>query len=290
METDPSAGTEPALSAVTGGDESIDAIVAAELEAAAAEGVETVAPEGTDTKEPKPAEAAAKPTEPAAKAPEKDPEPSASEARRILAQAERVKSEATQRENTFKADFLKRLREAPKATLAEHGLGATAIDDLIDASIREGEVKVPSEAESRLSSIDKRLADIETREKQLKIDQRRGEIHAELTAEKFPTIVAKKSQGLVTDFMFEYFQKHGKPIAWEKAAKLVESDLREFAGAPAPKPTPAGGAKPAAAGRTPHDTLANSDQRTTVPTDDDKTANMSPDQLIKYLVEQAENA
>lgn len=278
-ETTQGATTETQAAAATG-DESIDAIVAAELESAAAAGTDVVPPVEKDGDEPAAPVVAANPAEPKPAA-DADKETTAADARKLVAQAERLKAQAAADFDKFKTDFYADLTKNPKAALAK--LGAKTIDDLIDASIAEGEVKTPTESD-KLSAIDKRLADIEAREQQIKVDTLVRGIHGALTPEKFPTIAAKKSQGLVTDFMQEYFQKHGKPIHWEKAAKIVEADLREFAGTPAKSAAPA--AKPAAAApvRDVHGTLENSEQRTTVQTEDDKLQGMSPDKLLEHLV------
>ena len=98
--------------------------------------------------------------------------------------------------------------------------------------------------------------------------------------------------------MQEYYDTHGKAIPWDKAAKLVETDLRERFGY---TPATATAAKPAAApaNKVPqrentatskpastNTTLTNNEIRSAGPPSDEEPTD--PDQLIKWLVAREE--
>lgn len=306
---DTTEGAPSSTPAAPAADLSLDAIVSEALSAAAAEGRDVMdgqppkpaaaaspddapapsgdAPAGDPAAEAPPAEGGA----PAADAPAADPEPTAAEARRILAAAERMKLEASQVVQRATAELLEGLRTRPKATLAKLGL---TVDDVIDKSLDEGDAPAPAKTEPQ-SDLEKRIARIEMREKELELNTARENVRTQIRGDKrFAAINAAGEHDTVIGFMESYFQKHGSPIPWAKAAQMVETQLRETAtkvgtalGAfTAPKP---GGAAAAPAARPGTSTLRNDAVRDTPPSaDEDPTRDMSPDRAIAYLVEHSQ--
>lgn len=281
---------------------SIDEIVTAALAEAEKAGTPVV------TDEEKPAEtapAAAAPkteTPPVAEEPKGD-EITAARARQILAKAEeRIaqldarEQEITAREAAGVRNMLAELLKAPKSFLAKHG---AHIDDLIDASVAEGKVEAPEpqdEADRRLTAIEQRLKDREAEElaaqNQKLIDDKIAAIHRDVKANpRFSAINEGDRAGLVTDFMLDYHREHGKPIAWDKAAAMVEADLRGLVEKIAPKLgfTKAEAAKPAAAApaERPGTTSIGGSQNDAASKDDELPED--PNVLMDFLVKRATN-
>lgn len=279
---------------------SIDEIVTAALAEAEKAGTPVV------TDEAKPAEAApaAAPTTetpPVAEEPKGD-EITAARARQILAKAEERIAQLDAREQVITAreaagvrNMLAELLKAPKSFLAKHG---AHIDDLIDASVAEGKVDAPEpqdEADRRLTAIEQRLKDREAEElaaqNQKLIDDKIAAIHRDVKANpKFSAINEGDRAGLVTDFMLDYHREHGKPIAWDKAAAMVEADLRGLVEKIAPK---LGFTKPAAApaagapAERPGTTSIGGSQNDAASKDDELPED--PNVLMDYLVKRATN-
>jgi hypothetical protein len=275
-------------------DVSLDSIVGEALKAAADSGVEVMdgqppkpEAEAPAADAPVPAEAPAETPEAAPAAdPAPDPEPSAAEARRILAAAERTKAEATQMVERATAELLSGLKKNPKATLAKLGM---TVDDVIDASLDEGDAPAPAKPAPE-TDLDRRVKALEEREQRLAIDTRKAEIRRDIAADKrFVAINAAGETETVLGFMESYFAKHGQPIPWAKAAQMVEDQLRGSAtkvskalGAFSATPAPAPAARPGT------QTLTNDTVRNSPPSaDEDPTRDMSPDRAIAYLVEHA---
>jgi hypothetical protein len=298
-------------------DVDLSSIVSDVLSAADAEGVETVmadgAPEtieeitidGNDeaaiakelgleaetTETPAPAAEAAHVAETPAATPEETV--AAARARKILAAATEKETAARTMVETFQRDFASGLKTNPKAMLAKLGLD---IDTLIDASIAEG--KLPEvQAPDRVTALEERLAARENAETEAQLNRLIEEKRAAVKADpRFPTINAAGKQALVTDFMLEYHAVHKVPISWDKAATLIENDLRSLSGTPAPKPAPTPSKVPAkgpsketkpAQQRPGSTTLANTEVRSYTPPADELLPT-DPDKLLKYLVEHAD--
>ena len=262
-------------------DLSLSEIIASEIAKADAAGAEVVKPEvpagdppaqgaseadGAHTADPAgstPASATEE-SEPAAEP--KSDEIWVARARKILASAEEKLADLDKRERALleragvsETDIVAQVLKNPKAWLAKHG---KTIDDVIDASLAEGQVKAAEQDDNpRLTALEKRLAEKEAKEQadqvQRQIETRIAEIHREIAASpKYPVVNDVKRHGLVTDYMREYHATHGKPITWDRAAADVEKDLTGLGiavakklgwSAPAkPAATPAPAAKPAA--------------------------------------------
>lgn len=255
--------------------------------------------------EPKAEPAVEKPAEPAAppaeeKPPEAaKPEPSAAEARKVLAQAEKKLAEAKATTESALRDIALEMRRSPRSALAKLAKlagGQFDLEDVIDADIADTTVRETGKPESeapagdeKLTELDKRLAAIEQREHDAKVATRIAEIHSDIAKDtRFPTIQARGKAGLVTKLMLRYHEKNGTPIAWDKAAQIVEDDLRSLAGGAPPKPTPAAAlaataVKPAESPRQP--TLAG-EGRDYVPPDESQIPK-DPDKAIEFLVKHA---
>lgn len=297
--------TGPASDSAPAPELSIDEIVTAALKDAENAGTPVVA-DDTPAATTAPASAAPAgdaPTEtPAAEEPKGD-EISAARARKILeaaterqAQLDAREAQITAREAQGMADMLAQLLKAPKSFLAKHG---KHIDDLIDASVAEGKGE-PAEAEPvdpRITALEERInrreADEAARANQALIDNRKAEIHnaVKSAAGKFPLLAKTDRAQTVTDFMVEYHGIHGKPIAWDKAAALVEADLKALVekGAeslgwtkPAAKTDP-----PAPAARA-NTTSLSGPASTAAPTTDEELPE-DPTVLMDYLVKRATN-
>jgi hypothetical protein len=284
-----------AETATTDGNPSLDQLIA-EAEAANPGVPAETPPAETETppaEEAKP-EAEEKPPAEEPKVEEKAKEEGISErsARQILDAAHRKHKQAETHTATFIADFKRELRVDPSGAL-EKVTGYT-LDQLID--IQTG-VAAPAERteakpadDAKQAELDRRLAAIEEREAQAVVTAKVAEIKSAVTADvkTFPTINARGKHDVVIDFMTEYYNTHGSPIAWREAAKLVEAELKELAGGAAEAPAvPA--AKPVASTPVvppkPTTALTNGDVRTTAPVDEEPT---DPDELIKYLTRQEE--
>ena len=282
---------------------SADSILAEAL-AAMDKGAETPAEPTADGGE----TAEATSTEETPAEPVKEPEPkpddavSLAQARKMLAAAQEKERAADAKVAAAEAKltsaektFIESLRKAPKATLAKHGVD---MDDLIDASLSEESGTAPApaagkpspeiaELRQRLERAEKLLEQRTEVDQQTKIDAAIARVQADVAKDaRFPLINAKGMGSLVTDFMVEYHQIHGKPVSWDRAAQIVEADLAKLTGgapkAPAPKPAVAPAAKPAAS-----TTLTNSDVRTAVPSTEDDLPS-DPDKMLAALVERDE--
>lgn len=283
-------------------EQSIDDIVKAALASAEADGTQVVEPEDkTPVDKPAAAPAAADPPAETPKTEEpKADEISAARARKILEQAEAKLAEVeergralTEREAASQRDFVEQLLKAPKSFLAKYG---RHIDDLIDASVAEGKEPDPAKVDDdRLTKLEQRL-EREEQERaaardQAAIDAKVAEIHRDVKASaKFPLVNEVDGARDVTDFMVEYFKTHGKPIQWEKAAALVEADLRSKGERVAKKLgwTPPAAAKPAEpAKERPGTTSISGESRTAAPSDEDLPED--PEKLMAYLVSKASN-
>lgn len=271
----------------------IIASAVAEADAAGAETVVTEVPETGDT----PAAGTPASDEPEKEevSPPADDKPaddvSAARARKILAKAEEReagldKREAAilVREQSAAADMIAELAKAPKAFLAKHG---KSIDDLIDASIAEGKVEAPEPRAAESAEVAELKRRLDARERAdadarvvTAVNARMAEIHGAIAASKsFPLVNELKRASVVTDVMLAYHEQHGKPISWDRAAALVEADLKAIRGtsaapAPAATPTPRPGTT----------TLAGA-TATTAQVDDD--APEDPRQLIAFYAKKA---
>jgi len=200
----------------------------------------------------------------------------------------------TERERQGIGAVLAELLRAPKAWFAKHGGGRT-LDDLIDASIAEGKGQpVEDKPDDRLDAIERRLLEREQAEtaarNQAAIDAKVAEIKTAIKGNaKFPLLnEADKGQDVI-DLMVEYHSIHGKPISWDRAAALVESDLKAIAEKTAKKlgwAPPAAKPTPAAPHARPGTVSLSGDQRQAAPTDE--ALPEDPDTLMKFLVAQAE--
>lgn len=234
----------PAVTEAPSVDISLDDIIAQATTAAESAGTPVIADE--EVKDPagtqEPAEAAPATdgdtaAEPATSEGPKADEITTARARKILQAAEELQAkfdardrELTQREQAGMRGMVEELLKAPKAFLAKHG---RHIDDLIDASVAEGkpEVAAAEDDNPRLTALEKRLEAKEREEQATKnqaaIDTRVREIHSEVKASaKFPLINEAGRASDVTDYMVEYHRVHGKPITWDRAAFLIEQDLK----------------------------------------------------------------
>lgn len=225
----------------------------------------------------------------------KDEPASASAARRVFKAADDKLTEA----KALVGDLGAALRKDLRGTLSKIGF---TLDDLIDLDIAQGGGPAaaaaddkakpktePDERDQRIARLEAEAAARKAAEDQDKLDKHKAKIVADVEADpRFPTIKAKGLGSMVTDFMVEYFETHRTRIAWDKAAQIVENDLRGLTGAPSPKP-----AIPAPAAKTPAPatTLTNGDVRTYVPPNEDEIPEVvknNPDKLIRFLVEDAE--
>lgn len=299
--------TSEAPSAAPAADLSLDDIIAQATTAAESAGTPVIADE--EVKDPagaEPAEAApATDGEPAAE-PATSEEPKADEittarARKILQAAEELQAkfdardrELTQREQAGMRGMVEELLKAPKAFLAKHG---RHIDDVIDASVAEGKPEAPAAEDDnpRLTALEKRLEAKEREEQATKnqaaIDNRVREIHAELKGSpKFPLINEAGRASDVTDYMVEYHRVHGKPITWDRAAFLIEQDLKRTGEKVAAKLgwKPAEAAKPAAPPVARPGTQSIGGAQTASATEAADAEPTDPDDLLKFLVAKAQ--
>jgi hypothetical protein len=280
---------------------SIDEIVTAALKDAESTGTPVVEPDKAAAPEPAKAEpaAAAPATEPAAEPEPKGEEISAARARKILEAVDQRKADLdarevqlSEREAAGMRSMLAELLKAPKAFLAKHG---AHIDDLIDASVAEGKAPEPTADENpRLAALEKRLEAKEEEERaarnQAAIDAKVAAIHRDVKASaKFPLINALDAAQDVTDYMVAHWQTHGTPIPWDRAAALVEADLKARGEKSAEKlgyTKPAAPAAAAPADR-PGTTSIGGPERTAAP--GDEALPEDPNVLMEYLVKRATN-
>ena len=238
------------------------------------------------TSEATPTDVAKEDTAPASTAAEAEID--ARRARKILADAKQTAAKEAQ-------DFAALLKKNPRAALAKHGL---SLEELIDADLANDEPKQASDKkpetdlEKRLAAAEKRLAAREEQEQRHELNRKIDAVKEGIKADKTLEFVNRSnSHSDVLDFMQEYYNVHGQPIPWQKAAQLVEKDLRQRFGEPikpaqgkpaTAKPVEGQSKVPAATGTS---TMTNSEVRTASPSDDEPT---DPDQLIKFLVAKAE--
>ena len=282
---------------------SLDQIVAEELKAADATGAAVVTEDQPATQGASEADGAHT-ADPAGSTPASateettpaDSEPAddvtAARVRKMLAKLDEREAAVAAREAASTGDTLAELLKNPKAWLAKHG---KSIDDVIDASIAEGKTAPPAEGDDnpRLTALERRIEEREAAEQsqrqQAAIDNRKAEIAREIKASpKFPLINEADRAGAVVDFMIEYHSIHGKPIAWDRAAALVEAVLKSTGekiakkmgwAAPAAKP-----AAPPVKDR-PGTTSLSGAQSTAAATDPAEPED--PEKLMKFLVAQA---
>lgn len=283
---------------------SLDDIVAQELASAEAAGTDVVKdgdqpaqggsePDGAHTADPAgstPAPATGDTAaEPASEEPKAD-DVTAARARRMLAKIEEREAALAAREAELSGSVLDALLKNPKAWLARHG---KTIDEVIDASIAEGKAPEAAQPDDRLTALERRLeereqADVAARQ-QAAIDGRKAEIHRAIKgSDKFPLIGEADRAADVTDFMIEYHSIHGKPISWERAAAMIEADLRTTGEKLAKKlgwAAPAKAAPAAAPKDRPGTVSLSGDQRTAAPTSPEEPED--PEKLMSFLVKQA---
>lgn len=298
------AATSPGTGSAPSAELSLDDIVAQAVSAAESTGTPVVEPEAKPADAPANTEATPGPevsgdpaAEPASEEPKAD-EITTARARKILEAAEDLQAkldargrELDAREGGGAAALVAELLKSPKAFLAKHGKN---IDELIDASVAEGKVEAP-QADDRVTALERRLAQREQEEQrardQAAIDAEVSRIHREVKGNaKLVALNAADAASQVTDYMIEYHRTHGKAIAHDRAAFLVEQDLKRTAekvakalgwtppAAPAPKP-----AAPAPRPGTPSiggEQTASATQSAEVMPDD-------PDALLSHLVAKA---
>ncbi len=248
----------------------------------------------------KPAEAPAEAPAPAPEAKPEDkpaePEPTAAEARKILAQAHRTLTEAKAAGENALKDLATEMRRSPRAALAKLAklVGAPLdVEDIIDLDIADTNSReakpdakpAEDEATKRLQAIEDKIAAAEAREQQARADARIAQIQADVAKDaRFPTINARGKAGLVTKFMISYHARNGQAIPWDKAAQIVESDLRSLSGGAAPAPKPAPAAAPPA--ESPRQETLRGETRDYVPPQESELPK-DPDKLLEYLVKHA---
>jgi hypothetical protein len=301
--------TTPETPAAQAPELSLEDIVSSEIAKAEATGQPVVAADAKPADENKtPAEETTAEPAVAAKtdeAPAEEPKPdeiSAARARKILekveeriAAVEARERQLTEREAGGVQGMLSELLRAPKAFLAKHG---KHIDDLIDASVSEGTVEVPDKDDNpRLTALEKRIEARERAEQeaqhQAQVDAIKAKIHAEVKAAgKYPLITEAGRAEDVTDFMVEYHAIHGKPISWDRAAFLVEQDLRRTVEKGAAKLgwKQAEAAKPAAqaAAKDRPGTTSIGGAQSTSAVSSSPALPDDPDQLLSFLVKDAQ--
>lgn len=272
-------------------DLSLSDIIANAVAEADAAGAETVVDEAPKTGDAPATEAPAETTPATEETPPADDKPAddvtAARVRKMLAKVEEREAAVLAREQRQASDLVAEMVKSPKAFLAKHG---RSIDDVIDASIAEGkgEPAPAADESSEVAELRKRLDAREAREaaerNDAAIKTRTAEIHRDIAAAstKFPLVNELKRHGVVTDVMVAYHQEHGKPISWDRAAALVEADLKAIRGTTA-------AAAPAATATTPTPrpgttTLAG-DTRTAAQVDGDEPDD--PRQLIAFFARKA---
>ncbi len=216
-------------------------------------------------------------------------------ARSILAEANKKERDARQAVVNAEQDLVKQLLANPRNFLAKHG---KSIAELIDIDLGQEHDPIAEQPKSkpeddRIAKLEKLLLDREHREQEAKLQTIKDGIRANVAKdERFALINRSRSQETVLEFMEEYYNAHGQPIPWDKAARLVEQDLRERFGPPAAAPAAAPAKVPQrestatskpATGNT---TLTNNEIRSAGPPDDAEPTD--PDQLIKWLVAKEE--
>lgn len=222
-------------------------------------------------------------------------------ARKILeAATAKERSARTAVENAHK-ELAAQLKANPNGTLAKLGL---SLDELIDAGIVEpaGKTAPAKEEDSAIAELRRELNELKADRQNAQIEAAKSNIRSQLTANPgFAKINQSKSQDLVFEFMEGYYTQHGQAVSWDKAAQIVEKDLRARFGPPIavqgkanPQSNATAPSKPAANkpngaqasnAAEPATTLTNGNVRTSVPDNADPE---DPDELIKVLVAAAE--
>lgn len=236
----------------------------------------------TGTEDPTP-----EPVKPAEEPKPAEPDPTPAQARAILRDAEKKLAEAKGLTAKSEKEFFAELLKSPKAALAKHG---KTVDDLIDSSLAEEGTPTPAgeakdERDERIAKLEQRLAQRDEQEQQARVDAKVSQIHADIAKDaRFPTVNARNASGVVTDYMFEHFAQHGTAISWEKAATVVENDLR----GPAPKaaPAPVAAAPAATAVRPAAPTTLTGEARDYVPPDESQIPK-DPQRALEYIVRHA---
>jgi hypothetical protein len=214
-------------------------------------------------------------------------------ARAMLSAAETKEREAASSLADFKRKLAQAIKEDPQAALrAELG---TDLDELIDihTGMRPGAKPGKVEEKPEKTDADKRLDALEEERRQERAEREQERVNAEVSRihgvikadARFPLINADDGAARVTDSMITHFQEHGKPIAWDAAAKLIETELQATVDKLAPLlGYTKGSAKPAPAPAS--QSLANGATRSAPPVADAKAEDepKSPDRLIEKLV------
>lgn len=174
-------------------------------------------------------------------------------ARRILATANRKLARATA---TIKETVQSTLAEERKRILADPGkyleeLGLAPQEVLTKITKRD---EPKSELEQLTATVQQLQSDAITAQ----VATLKANTQAQVTAakERFPVIVERGLQNLVTDFMVEHYAQHAKQISWDRAAAQIEEFLSGKK--PSAAKPPAGKVKPGTAKTAPV-TLLNSD-------------------------------
>jgi hypothetical protein len=211
-------------------------------------------------------------------------------ARQILDAAHRKHKQAETHTATYVSNIKRELMTDPSAALEKH-FGVT-LDSLIDVStgVTPGAERAEAKPvdDERWQAQERRIAALEAEKAQAVVREKVAEIKGAVTADakSFPTINARGKHDVVIDFMTEYYNTHGSPIAWKEAAKLVEAELMELVGGSAPAPAVKPPASTPVVPPKPTTALTNGDVRATAPVDDGEPTD--PDELIKHLTRQEE--
>lgn len=290
--------TNPEAAAPSGGfDWGAEVAALGETADPPAEGAEPAAPteDKTPAETPSGKVEAPKPAEPAeAKTDDTD----AKRARAILAAAEKKEREAATSLADFKRKLAETMRTDPRAAMAELG---TSLDEAIDAATigsrpaPEEKTETPAEMAERIKRElrDELKADQAERENTAKYHAEVARVQGLVKADKrFPLINAEDGAATVTDEMVKYYEQHGKPIAWDACAKLIETELEAKADRLAALRGYVKGKAPAAPAKS--ETLGNDEVRRNAPpaapAEADPHAGLSGDRLIEKLVREAERA
>lgn len=174
-------------------------------------------------------------------------------ARRILATANRKLARANA---TIKETIQSTLAEERKRILADPGkyleeLGLAPQEVLTKITKRD-------EPSNELEELRQTVSAMQEATLANQVETLKAKTQAQVTAAKdrFPVIVERGLQSLVTDFIVEHYSQHAKQISWDKAAARVEEFLSGKK--PSAAKPPAGKVKPGPA-KSPPVTLLNSD-------------------------------
>jgi hypothetical protein len=297
----------PAAAPVPSDNVSLDQLISEAVNSAPAEQTDSEQPSAAETADQnvEPAAASVEGTStataaehPAAAEPAKEPDDAVSvrRARSILAEANKKERDARQAVVNAEQDLVKQLLANPRNFLAKHG---KSIAELIDIDLGQEHDPNPEQPKAteakdiaKLVAEQVKAALEQTRQEQQLASLREGVRNNIAKDTRFELINRSRSQDTDVEFMEEYYNTHGAAIPWDKAARLVEQDLRERFGPPATAPAAAPAKVPQrestatskpAAGNT---TLTNNEIRSAGPPDDSEPTD--PDQLIKWLVAKEE--